>query len=163
MILSVFNGANDTAIISQELDLIACAIRHRGQFAETRVLAVQERVASLSGRQVLRGDMLTVAIEHVDLVRRREWNAELPVFVVIRKVWLESQDMKAALIGHMQDTIRRNRQSRYRGELSVRREECLGAAGIVHAGARVHILGAGCSIVALALAAQSLLLLTREV
>ena len=105
MILSVLNRANDAAVISQELNLITRAVRHRGQLAETRVLAIQEGVTGLSRCQVLRGNVLTVAIEHVDFVRRREWDAELPVLIVIRKIRLESQDMKAALISYVQDTV----------------------------------------------------------
>ena len=105
MILSVLNRANDAAVISQELNLIARAVRHRGQFAETRVFAIQEGVAGLSRCQVLRRNVLTVAIEHVDLVRRGEWDAEFPVLIVVWKVWLESQDMKATLISYVQDTV----------------------------------------------------------
>lgn len=77
MVLRVLDGTDQVAVIPQELNLVARTVRDCGQFAEARVLRVQEGVARLAGGQVLRGDVLSVAVEDINLAVGRIRNVEL--------------------------------------------------------------------------------------
>lgn len=78
-VLRVLNGADQVAVVAQELDLVARTVRDGRQFAEARVLGGYGRSsAALPEARVLRGDVpSSVPVEDINLAVGRIRNVEL--------------------------------------------------------------------------------------
>ncbi|MPC45623.1 hypothetical protein E2C01_039329 [Portunus trituberculatus] len=122
-------------VVTQEHDLIARGVRDLGEPAEGRVFGVKEGVESPSRHQVLGLDVVSVAVEYVQLIRpwirhlleeTSTWRVSgtlvadqtrtVPVLVVVGQVVAEAEDLEGFLVRHMHNTLRRHRDGRHQAQ-----------------------------------------------